>query len=318
MSFLGALRNLSRIVTAGGDRRKILARACESLVNDRGYYEAWVAGIDSIDRIEVAVRHGTVPPSDESRAVLAAEELPMELRGVLSERGATVDFFELEGEDQILPVRKMTVRLESDFEPRGVLAALMPRDLSRQAEEEMFLLEAGDRLALALHNFQVEAGRDEIEKALEVCSQDLDDHLKKLKYVYAVCKLIGQQNLSPERMLQTVTDLVPLAWRHPEAVCARICVGDREYRTDNYRPGPHPFITEMAAGGERVGTMEVVSVPDTPEGEPSPFTPEEQGLIRSIANLLAGVVRVGHVSRPSREEGHPRTTEGTSQTMGVP
>jgi hypothetical protein len=316
LPFLLALRSLSRIIAAGGDAERFLARACESLATERGYYEVWVAAIDPYDRVLSTGRFGIVPPTAEAQRVLASRELPVELRRVFDLKGAEVEFPDVQSDAGPRPGRRMTLRLQHRFEPCGVLSALMPRDLSRREEEEMFLEEAADRLALALCNLRIEQGRAEIEQALETSTQDLDAHSKKLKYVLAVSKLIGQQDLAPERVLQAVTDLIPLAWREPETVYARIQAGAREYRTDNYRTTREPLVAEIALKGRQVGSIEVGRRPDPVAGRPRPFTQDEQNLIQSLASLLAGVV--ARIEGPAGPETAGVETHTEQRSTGVP
>ena len=282
--FLRALRNLSHIITAGGEGDTLLRKICDSLVSDRGYCEVWIVEVDAYGKIVTAVRGGHIPPSEGFETARKKGKLPSFARKAATSKGVETTPCKAEVNGQSAAMRRMTVRLEYGFEACGVLSCLMPSSLSRKEEEGLFLEEVADRVALTLHNLDLEADR-------EAAAKDLNENTRKLKYIYAISKLVGKQGLSADRILQAIADLIPLAWQHPETICARIHLEDAEFKTENFRTTSSPLVAPIMARGERLGAMEVGHFGEDPSAPPRSFTPDEQGLIQSIAGLLAGIVQ---------------------------
>ena len=64
---------------------------------------------------------------------------------------------------------------------------------------------------------------------------DLNERTKKLQCLYGAFRLLVVSDDTPlEKILQEVVDLLPSGWQYPKIACARIIIGDKEYRSERY------------------------------------------------------------------------------------
>ncbi|MGC9356599.1 MAG: PAS domain S-box protein [Anaerolineae bacterium] len=167
---LRALRNVAQIIVREKDRDRLLRGVCETLVEARGYYNAWIllldeegnplttaeAGLEErfpnvLERWEAGRSIHCIRQSLEQPGALVIENpaqtcADCPLAGSYEERGA------------------MSVRLEHSDEVYGVLTVSTPRAfITDEEEHQLFEGMAGD-LALALRNMTLERRREELER----------------------------------------------------------------------------------------------------------------------------------------------------------
>ncbi|MBI5570836.1 MAG: response regulator [Desulfomonile tiedjei] len=146
-------------------------------------------------------------------------------------------------------------------------------------------------------------GKKRTEEVLRQRTHDLDERIKKLDCLYGISRLVLTPGLPMDGLMQGVVDLVPGAWQYPEIACARITVGDREFKTEYYAPGVARQSESIAVHGKPVGAMEVCYLEERPESDEGPFSREE----RSLINVLAG--RTGRIIERFRADAALRLSE---------
>ena len=73
------------------------------------------------------------------------------------------------------------------------------------------------------------------EKELEKRTNDLSDRVRELNCLYGISHLVEKRGISLEEIIQGSVDLITSSWQHLEITCARIIMGDQEFKTKNFR-----------------------------------------------------------------------------------
>ena len=169
---LHAIRSVSQLVVKENDRDRLLQRACDNLIETRGYRNAWIALLD---------KSGTLVTTAE--AGLGEAFVPMVKRleqGELIECGqkALLQSGVVVIDDPIsacsgCPLaeryedrRAMTIRLEHGGTVYGLFSVAVPAKLAADMEEQALFKEVAGDIAFALHNLKQEAERGRVECAL--------------------------------------------------------------------------------------------------------------------------------------------------------
>lgn len=120
---------------------------------------------------------------------------------------------------------------------------------------------------------------------------DLNERTKELKCLYGAFKLLSITDTPVERTLQEVVDLLPGGWQFPLIACARIIIGDKEYRSERYAQSDWILTADIIQNKEKVGSIEVAYTEMRPECFQGPFLEEEVFLLEVIAKLIGQVLQ---------------------------
>ncbi len=165
-----AIRNVNQLIVAETDRRRLAARACETLADTLGYHNAWMALTDRDGGVTCAASAGFDGGFTEVRELLDAGEPPRCFRKAIQTEEPVV----------VLAPSKECIRcpLSAGYADRsglacalrhgsrtyGVLAVSVPGEYASDPEElDLFAELAGD-LGFALYRLEVERER---ERALD-------------------------------------------------------------------------------------------------------------------------------------------------------
>ena len=117
----------------------------------------------------------------------------------------------------------------------------------------------------------------------------LRERVKELNCLYGISHLVEKRGISLEEILQGTVDLIPTTWQYPEITCARIIMGDQEFKTKNFRETDWRQACDIIVHGELSGTVEVYYLEEKPACHEGPFLKEERTLINTIARRLARI-----------------------------
>jgi PAS domain S-box-containing protein len=134
------------------------------------------------------------------------------------------------------------------------------------------------------------------EKELEKRTNDLNERVKELNSLYGISQLIEKRGISLEEIIQGTANLIPTTWQYPEITCARIIMGDHEFKTKNFRKTDWRQVCDIIVHGELSGTVEVYYLEGKPAGHEGPFLQEERTMINTIAQ------RLGRITERKRTE----------------
>jgi len=160
--------------------------------------------------------------------------------------------------------------------------------------------------------------RKQAEQALQVRTHALSERVKELNCLYGISSLAEKQDISLEEVLQGVVNLVPPAWQYPEITCARITIGDKEFKTDNFKTTEWKQTANIRIGGHKEGTIEVYYLQGRPDIDEGPFSTEERALIEAIAEVLGRIaerMRMEEALRQAHDELEQRVEERTEELV---
>jgi hypothetical protein len=121
---------------------------------------------------------------------------------------------------------------------------------------------------------------------------DLNERTKELQCLYGAFRLLGAADDTPlEKALQEVVDLLPTGWQYPKIACARIIIGDKEYRSERYVQSDWILTADVFEKKEKVGSVEVAYAEMRPECFQGPFLEEEVFLLEAIGKLIGQVLQ---------------------------
>jgi PAS domain S-box-containing protein len=127
------------------------------------------------------------------------------------------------------------------------------------------------------------------EKELEKRTNDLNERVKELNSLYGISQLVEKRGISLEEIIQGTANLIPTTWQYPEITCARIMMGDQEFKTKNFRKTDWRQACDIIVHGELSGTVEVYYLEEKPACHEGPFLQEERTMINTIAQRLARI-----------------------------
>ncbi len=172
---LKAIRNVNQLIVREKDPRRLTQRACENLVQTRGYHGAWIALLDD-GRATVFASAGLEEHSPELRRGLERGAFPECARRALGSPG--VHCVRSPAEDcgscpLAIAYRDragMAVQLAVGRRTIGLLAVSVPAAFADDEEERGLLGEVADDIAFALRGIEVEEERTRAEQALQRAS----------------------------------------------------------------------------------------------------------------------------------------------------
>ncbi len=121
-------------------------------------------------------------------------------------------------------------------------------------------------------------------------THDLVERIKELNCLYGISRLVENENISLNNILQGVVDLMPAAWQYPEVTCACISLKNRQFISQNFKKTAWKQIEAIVVNGKRVGTLEVYYLENKPYAYEGPFLKEERYLIHGIAERLGHII----------------------------
>ena len=170
---LHAIRKVNQVIIREKDRARLLEGICDTLVETRGYYHAWVALLDErgecVNTAESGLGKDFLPMAERLRR----GELPDCAKRALtqSEVVVTEDPPSACGDcplaDKYASRAAITVRIEYGGKVYGLLNVSVPIAFTTPGEEQLLFQEVATDIAFALHDLELEEGRKQMEEALK-------------------------------------------------------------------------------------------------------------------------------------------------------
>ena len=129
------------------------------------------------------------------------------------------------------------------------------------------------------------------------------ERMKELKAFYGLAEITATEGITLDNLYQEVVNILPASWQYPEIACARILIGDNEFRTNNFRDPAWVQSSPVKVNGTEVGKIEIGYLEEKPEIDEGPFLKVERKLLNAIAE------RVGHITGSTQSEDALRKSE---------
>lgn len=131
---------------------------------------------------------------------------------------------------------------------------------------------------------------DWVDGAMKARTRVLNERVKELDCVYQAILVSRNPDLRAEQRIGRIVDLLPRAWQHPEAACARAVIDGQEHRTHKFQASPASLKEPVLVKGSPRGYVEVCYLKDCPAADEGPFLREERMLLRVIAECLGAAL----------------------------
>ncbi len=173
-----AVRNVNQLITKEKDRDKLIKGSCDILIESREYYNAWILLLEETGELVTTAEAGLGKEFLPMLERLERGELPDCARQALSQSEVVVI-----GDppstcaDCPLSVSYggrggLVVRLEHAKKVYGLLILSVPRDSTTDDEEQGFIKEVAEDIALALHSIELEKEQKKAEKEIRQAGEE--------------------------------------------------------------------------------------------------------------------------------------------------
>lgn len=126
---------------------------------------------------------------------------------------------------------------------------------------------------------------------------ELAERAKELDCLYRITALGQRLDLPFDEVVQGAVEMLPPAWQHPQAACARIVLEDREYRSAGFAVGEQHQTQAIVVDGQQLGVIEVCYREPQPPADEGPFLTEERQLLGAVATGIGDLVRRARARR---------------------
>ena len=188
---LRAIRHVNQLITRETDPNRLIQGICNSLIETRGYYNAWIALMDPSRAVAATTEAGLGAAFEPMVGRLRQGILTLCAQRALSE-GGVITVRDPASACRDCPLSTaygnrgaMTVRLETEKRAYGLLSASIPSHLVNDTEEQALFREMAEDVSFALQGMeersrriQAEEALQESEKALRRAKQNLEDRLQ--------------------------------------------------------------------------------------------------------------------------------------------
>ncbi|MCX5726256.1 MAG: PAS domain S-box protein [Candidatus Saganbacteria bacterium] len=143
----------------------------------------------------------------------------------------------------------------------------------------------------------------------ERIEHDRRERMKELQAFYSLAEITEREGITLDNLYQEFADILPKSWQYPEIACARIVIGDSEFRTKNFMESKWMQSAPVKVFGSIAGMVEVGYLEEKPEKGEGPFLKEERMLINAVAE------RIGRISERKRAEEMLKNSEERSKIL---
>ncbi|MDD5015003.1 MAG: PAS domain S-box protein [Atribacterota bacterium] len=283
---LRAIRNVNQLIIKEKDRDRLLKGTCDSLTKTRGYYNSWIVLLDEEGKIDTYAETGLGKDFLPIVKLLKEGKLTVYGQKALKQK----DIMIIEDPASTCtdcPLVKecserggtMTIRLEHIGKIYGIMSVSIPTHFINDKEEQALFKEVAGDIALGLYSI-------ELGEKVNKQTHDLKERVKEFSCLFKLSQLIEKPDVSLEEIIQELVNFLPSAWQYPEITCARIILGNKIFKTENFKETAWKQIGNIRINKKTIGTLEIYYLEERPENDEGPFQKEERDLMTIIAARL--------------------------------
>jgi signal transduction histidine kinase len=124
----------------------------------------------------------------------------------------------------------------------------------------------------------------------------ITQRMKELRAFYGVAEIVEREGITQDELYRECANILAKSWQYPEISCARIVMGDSEFRTKNFMESAWKQSAPVKVYGKLVGRIEVGYLEKRSDEDEGPFLKEERLLINAFAE------RIGHITERKQVE----------------
>lgn len=142
-------------------------------------------------------------------------------------------------------------------------------------------------------NFRDVTERHNVEQQLRKRTEELDKRLKELRCLFEVSRLFENCELSVGQIVLETLELIPAAFREPQAVSARCVLDGKIHQIAPYVETQWKIAAPIMEGNQLLGAIEVCYLYELPAGASNPFLEDEICLLNTLGEMLSqNIVRL--------------------------
>lgn len=122
------------------------------------------------------------------------------------------------------------------------------------------------------------------------------ERMKELRAFYNLSEIIERKGITQDELYEEFVKIIPASWKYAEVACARIVIGDKEFRTENFAESQWMQSAPVKVNEKIAGRIDIGYLEKRPEHDEGPFQKEERQLIDALAE------RLGHIIERRRME----------------
>lgn len=154
------------------------------------------------------------------------------------------------------------------------------KDTEAFGEEEVRILErVANNISLAVHHIRNRKDKD-------LAQFLLNERVKELTVISMVNRLLQNESLSVDSLLQRIVEIIPKGWQFPEICQAQIVHGGKTYRSVNYKEPVVAISSAVHSIQDEHAILEVGYSVLHPVSDNDPFFVEERELIKNLSEII--------------------------------
>jgi len=129
---------------------------------------------------------------------------------------------------------------------------------------------------------------------LENQNEQLRRTQKELEAFYNLTEITAREGITLNEICRQLADILPRSWKCNDIACARIVLGDGEFRSKNFVESAWKQSAPVKVRGEVFGRLDICYLEERIELDEGPFLREERRLIDAIASRLGHIIERKH------------------------
>ncbi len=124
---------------------------------------------------------------------------------------------------------------------------------------------------------------------------------RELSCLYEILRLKHRKDISGDRFLQKVAEILPGGWRYPEIACAEIRYNNKSFHSPGFKPGKWRLTAKFKCEDGKTGSVNVYYLEERPKMFEGPYTLEECDLLNLIAGELKTYIDLKNTEKELQE-----------------
>jgi len=143
--------------------------------------------------------------------------------------------------------------------------------------------------------------RKEADLRLRTRTADLAERVKELDCLLSLSRMLGDRAATLPELLQRVVREIPRAWQYPDLAQARIGWDGQTFTSPGFVETPWSQRARVERRGSEEGFVEIAYSARPPGKGTAPFLPEEERLLRAVAERVEDIVDLKEAERELAE-----------------